>query len=203
MTTEVKERFFLHAIDDERMELSKIFENDHPVHIEIGSGRGEFLIEISQLEPEVNFLGLEIKGKRIKTIIKKLEPEKNSNVRLMRVMVNDSLLQLFPISSIERIYIFHPDPWPKRRHHKNRLIQESLLKEFERILKPGGDILITTDHQDYMEWIVKSFACDQDFISVYPEGFSREPFTGHIETHFEKKLKKKGFQPYYLKYIKK
>ena len=185
------------------MEFSRIFGNNRPVHMEIGSGRGEFLIEIAQLEPDLNFLGLEIKGKRIKTILRKLDLERHSNVRLIRVMVNDRLLQLFPENSIERVYIFHPDPWPKRKHHKHRLIQEQLIEALGRVLCSGGDVMITTDHQDYKEWIVEHFARETDFLSVFPDGFSREPFRGHIETHFEKKLKEKGFPPFYMRYIKK
>lgn len=202
MVEEDKEKFFLRDIEGDRLDFGKMFGNERPVHIEIGCGRGEFLAEISRLEPEVNFLGLEIKQKRIKSILQKLDPEEHDNIRLLHVKVDKEMMKLIPDGTVGRLYIFHPDPWPKKRHFKHRLIQEEYLGELSRIMIQGGDVLITTDHEDYMRWIVDMFAGNADFTPVYPEEYSREPFSGHIETHFEKKLKQKGFPPYYMRFIK-
>lgn len=202
MTLEEKERIFLKEIDSEEIRFEEMFGNSNPVNIEIGSGRGEFLIEIARLEPEANFLALELKAKRIKTILKRLDVEEHDNVRLMMVKVDVEMMKRIGAESVDRFYIFHPDPWPKRRHQKHRLIQDELIEELQRVLKSGSDVTITTDHEGYMKWIVKKFQDNPGFGAEYPEGFSREPFTNHIETHFEAKLKKKGFPPYYMRFIK-
>ncbi|MBW6515336.1 MAG: tRNA (guanosine(46)-N7)-methyltransferase TrmB [Candidatus Cloacimonetes bacterium] len=197
-----KEEFFLCEAVRNKIRFEEIFHNDRPVHIEIGCGRGEFIVEIALLEPDRNFLGLELKHKRIVTMLKKLDMEKHSNVRLMKVKVDEEFLKMIESGSVERIYIFHPDPWPKRKHFKNRLIQNGFLVSLFKILQDEGEVLVTTDHEEYMKWIVKHFRDNDRFTSFYPEGFSREPFDGHIETHFEQKLKKKGYPPYYMRFIK-
>ena len=202
MTLEEKEKFFLYELDGEGLDFAKIFGNKQPVHLEIGSGRGEFITEIAILEPETNFLGLELKQKRIKTILKKLDPERHTNLRLLMVKVDDQMLKMIPSRSVERFYIFHPDPWPKKKHHKHRLIQTGFLQELNIVLEDGGEVLITTDHENYMRWIVKHFQQSGLFDLEHEEGFSREPFEGHIETHFEQKLKKKGYPPFYMRFRK-
>jgi tRNA (guanine-N7-)-methyltransferase len=202
MTLAEKEEFFLRDIAEDQISFSSLFGDNQPVHIEIGSGRGEFLAEVSLNEPGSNFLGLEIKRKRIKSILRKLEPATHSNVRLLRMYVDEVQLKRLGEKSIERFYIFHPDPWPKRRHHKHRLIQKDFITGLAGVLADGGDVLITTDHEDYRNWIVKHFSESPEFEAGYPEGFSREPFSGHIETHFEMKLKQKGFPPFYMRFSK-
>jgi len=202
MTLEEKEKSFLYELKGEELDFDKIFGNNRPVHLEIGCGRGEFITEIATLEPEINFLGLELKQKRIKTILKKLDQDKHANVRLLMVKVDDKMLKMIPSSSTERFYIYHPDPWPKKKHHKHRLIQTGFLQELNEVLKDGGEVLITTDHENYMRWIVKHFQQSELFDAEDDEGFSREPFEGHIETHFEQKLKKKGYPPFYMRFKK-
>lgn len=202
MTIEEKESFFLKTLPEDKIDFIEYFGNNREVDIEIGSGRGEFLEEIAGIEPERNFLGLECKRKRIKTILKKLDPETHSNVRLLRVTVDSVMLDKFVSGSVGRVYIFHPDPWPKRRHHKNRLINEPFLDSMSKILKKGGDVLVTTDHEEYMKWIINCFSDHAGFDSFFSGGHSREPFRSHIETHFEKKLKGKGYLPYYMRFIK-
>ena len=202
MTLEENEKIFLCDTGETKIDFARLFGNEQPVHLEIGCGRGEFITEIALLEPEINFLGLEIKKKRITTILKKLDPEKHKNIRLMMVLVDDQIVEKMQPSSVERIYIYHPDPWPKRKHFKNRLIQEDFLQAMSKILQDEGEVIITTDHEGYMNWIVKHFQKSEDYLVSFPEGYSREPFDGHIETHFEQKLKKKGYPSFYMKFIK-
>jgi len=179
-----------------------MYGNDNPIHIEIGSGRGEFLTEISQQNPDINYLGIECKEKRIVTMLKKLDLEMHPNVRLMKARVNAEMIGQMPENSIERFYIFHPDPWPKRRHQKNRLIQPDFLEKMLTVLKAEGSVLISTDFKDYAMEIVNVFAQNDRFRSEYEKGFSRDPYPGHIVTYFETKLKKKGFAPYYMRFNK-
>lgn len=198
---EEKELNFLLSIKgEEKLDLAEIFGNDHPVHLEIGSGRGEFLIGKARQNQHINFLGIDLKEKRIRTILRKLDPDRDHNIRLLRIFVDHQLLKHIDKGSFERIYIMHPDPWPKRKHHKNRMIQQEFLQTLAEILKPAGLIDISTDHYEYALWIQKIFATASSFKSLYVQGFSREPDADHVVTHFEEKKIGEGFPPLFMKY---
>lgn len=188
---------------DKILNFQKLFGNNNPVHLEIGSGRGEFLVQKAEQNPQVNFLAIELKNKRIKTIMRKLDLEIHKNVRVIRLFVDAAITNFISENTFAEIYIIHPDPWPKKRHNRRRLIQQDFIDVLYKILKPGGVIKISTDHSDYALWIADHFAIRKDFISIYKNGFSRETPANHIETFFEKKKKQEGFDPYFLEFTKK
>ena len=146
-----RELFEIRMIKGEQLEFPKLFNNSNPVHLEIGSGRGEFLLVKSEQFPNINFLALELKEKRIKTMLRKLEPEINGNVKICRLFVDNSVVEYIRPGSIDAIYIIHPDPWPKRKHHKNRLIQKGFISILWSLLKENGELEISTDHPDYAQ----------------------------------------------------
>jgi len=197
---ESRKFFELQIEENEMLDFHKIFGNKHPVHIEIGSGRGEFLLKIAQQNPDINFIGIDLKEKRIKTIFRKLYKEKLKNVRITKIFLNEESIKILPPNSIEKIYLQHPDPWPKKRHFHRRLIQHSFIDIMHKILKKGGIVEIATDHEDYAFWIVEHFIIRKDFSSIYKKGFTKESEKGHIETYFEKKKREEGFDPYFMKY---
>ncbi|HHE37676.1 MAG TPA: tRNA (guanosine(46)-N7)-methyltransferase TrmB [Candidatus Cloacimonetes bacterium] len=203
MSLEKKRGFFKIGLEDEKLlNFKEIFGNENPVHLEIGSGRGEFISMKSLVLWNKNFLGLELKDKRIDDTLKKLNSEHHRNVRLIRLLVDEKITDWISENSIERIYINHPDPWPKKKHHKNRLIQNDFLDALYKILKFKGVIEINTDHRDYAEWIVEIFKARDDFKVMYENGFSRIPAEGHIVTHFEEKKRREGFEPLFMRFKK-
>jgi tRNA (guanine-N7-)-methyltransferase len=197
-----REKFEIKLAQEERADLQELFGNSNPVHLEIGSGRGEFLICKVEENPQINFLALELKERRIKTILRKLDPEIHSNVKICRLYVDSNVIKSIDPGSFETIYIIHPDPWPKRKHYKNRLIQTDFISILCQLLIPKGEIFISTDHPDYAIWIIDHFNDRKDFISYYKNKFSRARPDGHVETHFEKKKREEGFPPFYMKFIK-
>src|SRR6056297_1194466 len=132
MDLEKKRDFFI--IKENALVFQQIYGNSAPIHLEIGCGKGEFLAMKSRVKWDKNFLGIEVKPKRIKSILKKLELQQHSNVRLLQLFVDAQSSQIIPPNSIEMIYINHPDPWPKRRHHKRRLLQDEFIDILHRIL---------------------------------------------------------------------
>ena len=186
-----------------RLDPAALFGNANPVHWEIGSGRGEFLIQTALAHPEINFLALELKEKRIKTILRQIDPQTHRNIRLIRLFVNEQITDLIPDGSFQTIYIIHPDPWPKKRHHRRRLLQPGFIDVLFHLLQDGGAVKISTDHQEYAQWIVKLFLSRNDFTSVYENGFSRSRPAGQVETFFEKVKRKEGFPPYFMEFRKK
>ena len=197
---ESRESFELQIEDNEILDFQKIFANDNPVRIEIGSGRGEFLIKTAMNQPEINFIGVDLKEKRVKTLYRKLYAEKIGNVRIAKIFINEENINFLPQNSIDRIYLQHPDPWPKKRHYHRRIIQHSFIDIMHKLLTHGGFVDIATDHEDYAFWIVEHFMERQDFIPINKKGFTREADEGHIETYFEKKKREEGFEPYFMKY---
>ena len=121
----------------------------------------------------------------------------------MKLFVDENLKKCIPEKSISKIYIIHPDPWPKRKHHKNRLINDGFINVLSEILKPDGRLEIATDHSEYAEWIIKLFAVRKDFVSKYEKGYSNIPAEGHIETYFEMKKQQEGFKPIFMEFKKK
>jgi len=178
---------------------NNLFPNSHPLFLEIGCGKGEFISRYPILHPEYNFIGLESSDKRINNTLKKLNPEQNSNVRLLRYYVDSTIAQLFPAESVSGIFIQYPDPWPKRKHHRRRLIQQDFLSSLAIILKPMAQIQITTDNSDYASWIVEEFLAHPSFISVFENQLlNQSPFQEHITTWYEAEQKRQGFEPQYM-----
>jgi tRNA (guanine-N7-)-methyltransferase len=197
-----REIFEIKLRSGEKLSFHALFGNSNPVHLEIGSGRGEFLINKAEQLPQVNFLALELKEKRIKTMLRKLDPERHLNVRISRFYVDKNVKEYLPESCFQQIYIIHPDPWPKRKHYKNRLIQASFLPILWGLLDEKGEVFISTDHPGYASWILAHFQNTPLFSSFYQVGFSREKPPDHHETHFEVKKREEGFPPFYMRFVK-
>lgn len=204
MTIDEKLNFFVIDINkvDLPIKFEEIFGNNNPVHLEIGSGKGEFISKKSAIEKDINFIGIELKPKRIVTITKKLDVELNKNVRLIQLFVDEKINEYIPQNAFQIIYIQHPDPWPKRRHHKNRLIQNKFLDSLNKILKINGEVQIATDHPEYAKWIQKIFNSRKDFESIFEKGYSTDKPQNHISTYFEERWEKIGYHPTFMFYRK-
>ncbi len=197
---ESRRNFELHIEESEILNFQKVFGNGNPIHIEIGSGRGEFLLRSAQQNPEINFIGIDLKEKRVKTIFRKLYKQKLMNVRIAKICLDEESIKFIKPNSIEKIYLQHPDPWPKKKHFHRRIIQKSFIDIMHKLLCNNGVVEIATDHEEYAFWIVEHFAERKDFTSIYKKGFTRESEKGHIETYFEKKKREEGFDPFFMKY---
>ena len=197
-----REIFEINPASEQMIDFQEIFGNTHPVHLEIGSGRGEFLLAKALQNPGKNYLALELKEKRIKTIIRKLDEKIHKNVKLIKFFVDDKITEIIPAGSLEKIYIIHPDPWPKKKHHRRRLIQQNFIDVLWKLLSTKGSIFLSTDHCEYATWIVEHFTQRTDFRSVHEQGFSRSAPVDHSETYFEKMKKSEGFTPYFMEYYR-
>ena len=183
--------------------FKEIFGNNNPLHLEIGSGRGEFIIEKSNRYPDINFIAVDVKEKRIKTIIRKLDPLINKNIRVIRMFIDSESIKFFSKEKFEKIYLMFPDPWPKRKHHRRRIINDDFITVLYNLLKRDGMLEIVTDHKEYALWINDHFKRRKDFKSFYQDGYTRNAPEDHIITFFEEKMRNLGYEPYYFKFIKK
>jgi tRNA (guanine-N7-)-methyltransferase len=139
------------------LDWDRLFGREAPVEIEVGCGKGRFLLERSALFPGRNFIGLEYARAYLETIAKRATSRGLDNVRVSKTEAAEFFWVWVPDRSVSAFHLLYPDPWPKKRHHKRRLIQHDFLRELRRVLLPGGEINIATDHSDYYHWMVDHF----------------------------------------------
>ncbi len=144
----------------ETVDFASIFGNDRPVEVEIGSGKGGFLVEAAAAQPTHNFLGIEYMGKFAMYIADRAARRGLANVRVLSVDASHLFIRRVPAASIDVLHIYHPDPWPKKRHHKRRLFQPAFVEAAVRALKPAGRWYIQTDHPQYFE-VMKALTLDR------------------------------------------
>jgi tRNA (guanine-N7-)-methyltransferase len=201
MSLDKKALFFnIEIVNGMPLDFHKIFGNERAITIEIGTGKGEFMAVHSRFSPERNFIGIELRQKRITTTLKKLDIEKNSNVRLLNLYVDKDITNYIAPSSIDEFIIYHPDPWPKKRHHKRRMFQHDFLDSINLVLKIGGYVRISTDNPEYAEQIVELFSQRKDFESMYKNGVSLIVPEDHFTTYFDDLQETKGYEPCFMLY---
>ena len=138
-----------------KIDFLNIFGRCGPVHIEIGSGKGTFLLNQGKAKPDVNFLGIEWARKYYRHAIDRIGRWGLENVRITRTDATDFVTNLVPDNSVDCFHIYFPDPWPKRKQHKRRFFSSSNLVQVLRCLTDDGIIKFVTDHEHYFQQVRK------------------------------------------------
>lgn len=146
------------ASTDSKIDLDSLFFNKQPIVMEIGYGMGEATWQIAKANPNVNYLGVEVHMPGAGKLMAKLAENEVTNVRLIERDVFEVFHYMVKDASLDGAHLFFPDPWPKKRHFKRRIIQERFLSEVAAKLKPGGYLHIATDWVPYAEWITEVFS---------------------------------------------
>ncbi len=161
-----------------------LFGNDNSIEFEIGIGKGTFLTAEAKSRPQTNFFGIEYARWYWRYASDRLRRNNCTNVRTCRAEAAYFLREFVPSASLAVVHIYFPDPWPKKRHHKRRLIQPPFLLEIQRVLVPAGRLQIVTDHAEYFEQI-------QDVVRKSPLG--EIPYApGDVGTNFQRKYAVEG-----------
>ena len=171
---------------------SDLFANDHAIELEIGSGKGTFLLEQARSRPDVNFFGVEWANWFWRYASDRLRRAGLTNVRTVRAEAMFFLREHVPDASLCVLHVYFPDPWPKKRHHKRRLIQAPFIEQAQRVLKPAGRLQIVTDHQEYFEENIDPAirASTLQIVEYNRPGSAAEgEFVG---TNFERKYRREG-----------
>jgi tRNA (guanine-N7-)-methyltransferase len=158
-----------------------------PLILEIGFGGGEHLIAQAAAYPEHRFIGVEPFMNGVASCLRHIEESGVTNVRLHMGDARDVVARL-PEASLDLCYILFPDPWPKARHHKRRLMQPEFLDALARVLKPGAEVRFATDWANYAAWTLEIFTRDARFawLAECAEDW-RKPWPGHVTTRYEAK----------------
>lgn len=136
---------------------------NRPFEIDLGCGKGRFLLARARKFPKTNFLGIDRQLGRVNKIDRKARRAGLDNIRLLRLDGYYTITFLVPPQSVDTYYVFYPDPWPKGKHHHNRLFNQPFMDALARTLKPGGKIHASTDHLPYFEQIYKLLKADSRF----------------------------------------
>lgn len=170
------------------LDLGALYSVERPLEVELGSGDGSFLANYAAIRREVNFMGVERLLGRLRKLDRKARRGMLDNVRLLRIEASYFIEYMLPGESVRAIHIYFPDPWPKRRHHKNRLVNARFPAIAKRALKPGGVVYLRTDDRNYFEQMVECFGgAAADFESVETPGELQA-----VVTDFERNFNAKG-----------
>jgi len=164
-----------------------------PLELEIGSGKGTFLVQQATLTPNINYIGIEWAKAFWRYGADRCRRHGLTNVKMLRAEASFFVRNFVRDSALRQMHIYFPDPWPKARHNKRRLIQGPFLRELHRVLVPHGMVRIATDHEDYFTWIGEHAAQVTDLFERLP--FESPDSAGEGElvgTNFERKYRREG-----------
>jgi len=171
-----------------RLRRDQIFADEAPLEVDLGCGDGGFLVALAAHHPERRFLGVERLLGRVRKVCRAAERRDLDNLKVLRLESRYSVEWLLPRESVSRLHLLFPDPWPKARHHRRRLLQPEFLEAARRLLVPGGEFLFKTDHPDYYEHSLE--------VIEAAAGFRRRDWPEdaffHPETDFERHWRARG-----------
>ena len=190
--TIIENQFSIQEPEQKKGKWAEVFGNDHPIHIEVGMGKGQFIIEMAKRNPEINYIGIEKYSSVLVRAVEKLEDFEQNHLRLIR-MDAENIEEVFDKDEVDRIYLNFSDPWPKDRHAKRRLTSTRFLERYNNILTPEGRVMFKTDNKDLFDfsleqveeagWILENHTYDLHH-SEYNEG--------NVMTEYEEKFSAKG-----------
>lgn len=173
------------AFSGKPLDFSTLFGNDHPTVVEIGFGMGEATLEIARRHPERNHLGIEVFLNGFAKVLHEIGRDRMQNLRIIRFDAVEVLQTMIRDNSVAAFHIFFPDPWPKKKHHKRRLIQEPFVSLLAEKLVDGGYVYCVTDWEPYAEQMVQVFGQSTEFANP-SHGYATD-ISWRPSTSFERK----------------
>ncbi len=175
---------------DYKGQWNQVFNNNNPIYIEVGMGKGDFIIENAKRYPDINFIGIEKFPSVLVGAIKKVDELEDNlpNLRLMKVDALE-LNDVFDTNEVDRLYLNFSDPWPKKKHAKRRLTSDTFLPVFKNILKNEGELILKTDNRSLFEYSLISFQqFGLNFHDVCLDLHHSEGYEDNIQTEYERKF---------------
>lgn len=176
---------------DAKGRWQEIFGNDHPIHVEVGSGKGAFVSGMAKANPEINYIGIDIQKSVLSYALDKVLATDVPNIKLLWVDGSD-LTDYFEDGEIDRLYLNFSDPWPKKRHEKRRLTYQSFLATYQQILPKNGEIHFKTDNRGLFEYSLVSFSQYGMKLKGVWLDLHASDFEDNVLTEYEQKFANKG-----------
>ncbi len=181
----------------------EIFRNDHPIHIEFCSGNGEWIAQCAEERREVNWIAVERKFTRARKIWSKMKNQELENLFIVCGNAEDFCEHYLTDGAISGIYINFPDPWPKLRHAKHRLIQEPFISMMARICRPQAHCIIVTDDAPYASYSIENMQANSEFEPAYLAPYFVHKPQEYGSSYFNRLWEEMGKTIHYIKYLKK
>ncbi len=181
---------------------SAVFENENSLQLEVGFGNGKFLIEMAACEPDSNFVGMDFYHKGIRKVITRINKLQMKNTRIVYGDAREKISLLFEDESLDKIYINFPDPWPKKRHYKRRLIKPPFVDLVSRKLVSDGEVHLATDNEPYALEILEFFEAHPQLKNKLGAGVFRGDRGNLPKSKYENNFINRGDKIYYLDFVK-
>ena len=186
-------KYVIHDPEQYKGNMRALFGNNNPLHIEIGMGKGRFIMDLAALHPEINYIGIEKYSSVLLRAIQKMEANELPNIKFIRMDAED-IMEVFGEGEVDRIYLNFSDPWPKDRHAKRRLPSKEFLARYDVILKKEGRIEFKTDNRDLFDFALEQLPlagwdADKVTFDLHNDAEMNE---GNIMTEYEEKFSSKG-----------
>ena len=171
-----------------RLDLARLFRSAAPLHVDVGCGDGGFLLELARRRGRDNFLGIERLFGRVRKICRQAVRDQLANLRVLRLECGYTVRYLLPPASVASMFVLFPDPWPKARHRPRRLLDAAFLSAARDSLRPDGELIIKTDHDDYARAIGHELAA----VAGLRRLAWNDICVANIETDFERQFVAEG-----------
>lgn len=191
-----KSKYIIKTAEQYRGKMNELFSSEQPIHVEIGMGKGDFIITTAIKNPNINFIGIEKYASVLVKAIEKLENKNLNNLKIINMDAND-IEKIFD-HEIDTIYLNFSDPWPKAKHTKRRLTSQNFLEKYKLIFKNVNHIIMKTDNRKLFEYSIKNFNEFQYHIKTISLDLHADQPIDNVESEYEKKFAVKGYPIYQI-----
>ena len=186
-------RFVVQDAMGQKGRWREVFSEDHPIHIEVGMGKGRFIMDMAQEHPDINYIGIEMYSSVLLRAVQKMEERELDNLRF--ILMDAAMIdEVFEKGEVEKLYLNFSDPWPKDRHAKRRLPSHQFLERFGKILPDGGIIEFKTDNRELFDFALEEV--EEGGFELLEHTFdlhnNEEMMVGNIMTEYEEKFSSMG-----------
>lgn len=201
MLLPIKSESFIPFDDNSPLpEWDKIFGNNNPLAVEIGCGIGDFILQFATMHPEINFVAIDFYNKGCLKTSNRIDKHQLKNVKVFRVEARSFIERCIPLVSLAAVIINCPDPWPKKRHRKRRLVQPDFLNFIRKFMRDGADFYFSTDFEDYGEDVSAFMPKIERFQNMLSPEKHKHNLENYPLSKYMKKFMAEGKRIYYIHY---